>query len=407
MYTVKSMPCALLLYMLSLLVGSCTGGERDQGAIITVDFTQCLNTERAMKLSEIADTVEYLELKTPKEIIISRIGDVIYADGYWIVRSLGGISKFTKEGDWVQQIGRKGQGPGEYLGVRGIDFDPIRKEILVADAQQILFYDLDGNYIRNVKMVDDYFYNIGITDSVLWTGALGLHQEKHQVYAFNYKKDTLAFFPNPNYGVKVKNTDGVYFAHSRMEKEFYRYNGELYLKNRPANDTVFRLSSSKRIPYIVFDMGKYKLPIEYESWYSNEDYEKYASAYWGIPAVTEDDRFLFLLARRRFGLSKNPYERNEDDWRYIVYDKIEKTGFSAKGESGVRIEDDLLGGPAIWPRYITKDYYICTMEWYEMSEDVKAGRYPLSPALTKKFESFGSGTNELLVLCKRKNQPTI
>lgn len=110
-----------------------------------------------MKLSEIADTVEYLELKTPKEIIIFRIGDVIYADGYWIVRSLGGISKFTKEGDWVQQIGRKGQGPGEYLGVRGIDFDPIRKEILVADAQQILFYDLDGNYIRNVKMVDDYF----------------------------------------------------------------------------------------------------------------------------------------------------------------------------------------------------------------------------------------------------------
>lgn len=279
-------------------------GERDQGAIITVDFTQCLNTERAMKLSEIADTVEYLELKTPKEIIISRIGDVIYADGYWIVRSLGGISKFTKEGDWVQQIGRKGQGPGEYLGVRGIDFDPIRKEILVADAQQILFYDLDGNYIRNVKMVDDYFYNIGITDSVLWTGALGLHQEKHQVYAFNYKKDTLAFFPNPNYGVKVKNTDGVYFAHSRMEKEFYRYNGELYLKNRPANDTVFRLSSSNRTPYIVFDMGKYKLPIEYESWYSNEDYEKYASAYWGIPAVAEDDRFLFLLARRRFGLSK-------------------------------------------------------------------------------------------------------
>ena len=363
----------LLLSLLCLFWGSCTKELQNKEPLITVDFEQCMNTERAMKISEIADTVEYLELKTPKDIIISRIWDVFLVDDFWIVRSISGISKFTKEGEWVMQIGRKGQGPGEYIGVRGVDYDPIRKEILIADAQQILFYDLDGNYIRNVKIVEDYFYNIGISDSVLWTGALGLHQEKHEVYAFNYQNDTLAFFPNPNYGMKVKNSDGVYFSHTRWDREFYRYNGELYLKNRPANDTVFRLSSFNRTPYIAFNMGKYKLPLEYESWYSNEDYEKNASSYWGISSVAEDDRYLFLLALRRLSLSGN--SSNEDNFQYIVYDKDAKKGFSVKGESGIQITDDILGGPAIWPRFVTEDYYIWTAEWYGLSDDVKAGVY--------------------------------
>lgn len=368
--------------------------------LIVVNFEQSINTERYMNISEIADTVEYLELKTPKDIIISRIGDIILVDDYWIIRSLAGICKFTKEGQFVKMIGRKGQGPGEYLQIRGVDYDPEKKEILVADAQKILFYDLDGNYIRHIKIVEDYFYNIGVSDSVLWTSALGIHQEKHQVYAFNYQKDTLNFIPNPNYGITVKNTDGVYFSHSRFEKEFYRYNGDLYLKNRPANDTIFLLSAASKYPHIAFDMGKYKLPLQYEAWYSNIDYEKHASAYWGIPSVTEDNRYLFLLAQRRNSISKNPYEQNEDNWRYVVYNKETGDGFTVKG----KIKDDILGGPSIWPRFSIGNYYINTVEWYELSPEVKAGVFSLSPALKKQFDSFDHGTNELMIICKKKTK---
>ncbi len=365
---------------------------------IIVDFERCMDEERLMKISEIADTVEYLELKTPKDIIVTRISDVLKVDNYWIVRSLAGICLFTEEGEFVRLIGRKGQGPGEYLGIRGIDYDPKRKEILVADAQRILFYDLEGNYIRNVKITEDFFYNIGISDTVLWTTALGIHQEKHLVYAFNEQGDTLRFIPNSNYGMTVKNTDGVYFVHSRHKKEFYRYDSQLYLKNRAANDTVFRLSSSDIFPHIVFDMGKYKLPIQYEAWFSNVDYEQHASNYWGIPNVVEGDRLLFLTCQRRNGVGNNPYEPNEDDWRYMVYDKKMGSGFVAKGQ----LQDDLLGGPAIWPRFSTQEYYVGTVEWYELYPDVKVGVYNLSPELKKQFDGFGHSTNELLVICKKK-----
>lgn len=71
------MKCLLLFSSFCLFCAGCTKQAQDQDLLLTVDFESCLKTERAMNISEIADTVEYLELKTPKDIIISRIWDVI------------------------------------------------------------------------------------------------------------------------------------------------------------------------------------------------------------------------------------------------------------------------------------------------------------------------------------------
>lgn len=41
-------------------------------------------------------------------------------------------------------------------------------------------------------------------------------------------------------------------------------------------------------------MGKYKLPIEYERWYSIKDYERVGLNYWRISRVDENARFYYL-----------------------------------------------------------------------------------------------------------------
>ena len=392
-----------VIFLFLLLCFSCSDRQKDN-RYVYVDFSQCLSNERPMKLSEIADTVEYLELKTPGDLIITRISEVIPIEDCWLVRSREGVVLFTGQGEFIRQIGRRGQGPGEYLQLRGLDYDPVRQEILIVDSQQILFYDLEGNYKRNIKIREDYFYNIARADTVLWTTGLGIHLEKHECYAFNQNGDTLAAFPNPYYGIQVKNTDGVYFSHSRLDKEFYRFGEELYLKNRPSYDTVFHLCGKQRIPHIIFEMGKYKLPVEYETWYCNADYERYASDYWGVSSVAEDERFLFLLSKRRYSTQPDSYDYIPEDWRYIVFDKEKGEGFSVKEGKQQWITDDILGGPSFWPRIVTDQYYIQTIEWYEILQDVKAGVYSLAPALQKQFDSFTPGTNELLVLCRRKNR---
>lgn len=206
----------------------------------------------------------------------------------------------------MKQIGRQGQGPGEYLQIRGIDIDPERKEIIQADVQQVLYYDYDGNFLRNVK-INDYFFNIVYSNSVLWTCNLCMHIDKYMACALSREGDTIAVMPNPNYGIESLNTDGFYFTSSSELREFSKYKGELFMKTRSSRDTVYHLSGAKWTPYLFLDMGKYTMPIEYEAWYSNTAYEKNATNYWNIPRIEEDDVICSLPPS-----GKNPPATSED-----------------------------------------------------------------------------------------------
>lgn len=389
-----------LVILIPVLLTACTKqASEGQTELRTVSIEQCFATEQAMDISQIADTVEYLELKTPKDIVVARIFNIVPGDGFWLIQTKDGIFKFTREGEFIKQIGRKGQGPGEYLQIRGIEYDPVRKEIIHADMQQVLYYDQDGNFLRDVK-INDCFFNISFSDSVLWTCNLCMHVDKYMACALNREGDTIAAVPNPNYGMESLNTDGFYFNSPLDLREFSRYKGALYMKTRASNDTVFQLSGPKWIPYLYIDMGKYKMPVEYEMWYSRDSYEKNATRYWNVPRLEEDDRYLFLTAVRQ--KNTNEMRGHEDDHKYIVYDKSKGKGFVTKGEKGIKITDDILGGPAIWPRWVTDDYYIGTVEWYDLSQELKSGNYTLSPAFKQQFEHWGHDTNQLIVLGHRK-----
>lgn len=388
---------------LIILLSSCNRQIKDDSegssSPYTIDFKQCMDTEQVMKVSEIADTVEYLELKTPKDIIITRIMDIIPVDDELIIYSRDGLYKFTKKGEYIKTIGRSGQGPGEYSWIRSIAVDLSKKEIIIADGGQVLFYDLDGNFLRSGKWGS--FFRIGISDSILWVSELAHRTIKHIAFAVNSKGDTIASMLNPQYGMKSLD-EGMGVSFSRYSKMFYSYKGSLYLKGKEQNDTIFQLSGKNRIPYAFLDMGKYKLPIEYEAWYSNDAFLKHGSRYWGIPAVAEDDRYLYLLSQRYSSIDGDNYGHNEENFRYIVYNKEKRNGFVAKDKKGTKITDDILGGPPVWPHWITDDYYMNVIEWSDLSDELKKGKYTLAPSLEKQFAGFGYSTNQLIVLCRRK-----
>ena len=126
-----------------------------------INFESCISCEKEMKLSEIADTFEYLELKTPDNIVVSKIVSVLLPENFVLVQTFDGIYKFDRSGEFIREIGRKGQGPEEYLQIRALDVDLDRKEIIQADAQKIIYYDYDGNFLRSTK-IKDFFFNLGI-----------------------------------------------------------------------------------------------------------------------------------------------------------------------------------------------------------------------------------------------------
>ena len=63
-----------------------------------------------------------------------------------------------------------------------------------------------------------------------------------------------------------------------------------------------------------------------------------------------------------------------------------------KNEDGMKITDDILGGPNFWPRWSTNDLYITTMEWFDLAQWIKDKKRTLSPNLAKTVRKLGRGT---------------
>ena len=385
------------VFAISLGFLSCTKqASVDQGDMYVIPIQSVFETEHPIKLSEIIDTIEYLELKTPEDMIITTIHGIRPVEDFLLIKARQVLYKFTHMGDYVCTLGGKGQGPGEYTGVYDFDVDFRLRRIVVADDGKTHYYDFEGNYLKSEKT--ETITRFALTDTLKW-----ICKPSPQIYPFRYvvlnaNGDTLRTITNPNYGKSSRNEGGVYGYRSTRECQFYRYQGQLYTKGQLDEDTVFRVEGIHRIPHIAFDFGSLHLPDQYASWYDYEAFEKNAMNYWQVPAVFEDDRYIYATVQRA------RWDDDGDDFRYVMYDKKERKGFVQKKHSQQKIEDDILGCVGFWPRFASEDYFYSVIEWYDLQNMLKEGHYAIKPELQKQFDTFDYGTNQLIIRCKKKKQ---
>jgi hypothetical protein len=307
---------------------------------------------------------------------------------------------FRKNGQFIRKIGGMGQGPGEYYGAFYVELDVKNREILISDSNQLLFYDLEGNFLRSKKMEVRFS---GISDSILWSGDVisSVIRQKYKATAFSLygeRDDTLAYIPNTLYG-RIKSDSRAGGSYSILTEFFYHKDDLLYFKGDGSNDTIWRISGLNAAPHAFINMGKYKLPLEHEFWVSPEENERNEDRYWCVPSVVEDDNYFYLLSHwRKLDRAVNRYKT----FKYIVNDKKAGKGFSTNDRNNIGLTDDLLGGPPLWPRWSSNEYFINAIEAYELLEKVEAGGYTPSEPLKELLSRIGDDTNQLLVLCRRK-----
>ena len=379
----------------SLGIQSCTKqASVDQGDMYVIPIQSVFETERSMKLSELVDTIEYLELKTPEGLIISTIRGVKQVEDFLLIQARMVLYKFTLNGDYVCTVGGKGQGPGEYTGVYEFDMDYRSRRIVISDSGRTHYYDFDGNYLESEK--SETISDFAVIDTLKWVCC-----PSPQIYPFRYvvlnaNGDTLRTIANPNYGKPSKNEGGVYGYASTRQNRFYRHQGQLYTKGQLDEDTVYRVEGTHRVPHIAFEFGSLHLPDQYASWYDYEAFQKNAMNYWQVPAVFEDDRYIYATVQRA------RWDDDGDDFRYVLYDKVTREGFVPKKHAQQKIKDDILGCIDFWPRFESEDYFYDKIEWYDLQNMLKEGHYTIKPELQKQFDTFDYGTNELIIRCKKK-----
>ena len=161
------------LFLLFLFVGfslSIYGQE-------TIPLKDALSL-RECKVSEFASSIEYIPLEDREVCLLSNELNVVVAAQDVFVHDAkeNKVFRFDKTGKFMNLIGKRGQGPGEYNRIFGIYADDSSKECFLLEpfSNRINVYDYNGTFKRSIhvkcaptrmmKLGDNYVLNHSLMD---------------------------------------------------------------------------------------------------------------------------------------------------------------------------------------------------------------------------------------------------
>ena len=195
---------------------------------------------------ELVKNFEMVQLETSSESFLSEVTKAVYSDNKFYVYDarLGNLLIFDRHGKFIKGVGKRGNGPGEYVDIVDfiVDEENQNLKIMSVETRQVHIFDLEGNFKRSQRLnfqatklaklandkvaysltyFDDDFKNMKITN-----------EEGELLYTyFDYPKDV---FPIGLYNITgqiVENYEGVLYS-DYTSPYIHQVNslGETYLK---------------------------------------------------------------------------------------------------------------------------------------------------------------------------------
>ncbi|HLO58631.1 MAG TPA: 6-bladed beta-propeller [Bacteroidales bacterium] len=256
-------------------------------------------------------------------------------------------------------IGRKGNGPGEYASVGLVSVDPENKWIFLSPNKNIQVYGTNGRYIKSFSIPDVADYDATAIFGNVYCSIINIRtgKEKVRLYYFDDR------------GILIDSTSNRI---SYIKREHF-YSGAERGKLVPAkshflfkdgvNDTIYLIDSTlNSIPYFRIDLGDYKMP--YKTFDNTlQEYSKASLKYITLFDVMESDSFLFL----NFNFNNHyPFNYGKESLVKVfgkimilhdqnvaaLYNKQKCTLTLLNGENGFGFINDIDGGMPFWPSYI-------------------------------------------------------
>ena len=316
-----------------------------------IPFAKWIADKKEIKLSEVASAIKYIPLETTAESLLEQdILDVTIAGGYLFVCDYKKLFQFTLEWKFVRQIGRAGQGPGEYTeSILGVTYNEPLKEIYLSDPRQLKLhvYSFDGKFLHDINMEgreyvrlqnDGCFYAI-YNDFLYDKQKRGKEMvvydgDGKELYNFRFRPKEGVRYPGINFTLPV----------------IYTYQNAIYYKN-PLEQEINRIEKKKRKPVYKLDLHDLEKLNHEEDGKLVIDREKQVGGYQPNEIAKKKIYFQDI-----FELDHNMgiYYIQEDERRFAWYDKqngkvcrvrslqADKDGFT----------DDLEGGSPVLPNFL-------------------------------------------------------
>jgi hypothetical protein len=272
------------------------------------------------KLSTIVSNITIVPLETNDSCLIISINKVVnYKNTYYVFdKSAQNIFKFSQSGKFLSKIGRRGDGPGEFLEIHDFLINEESNSILISDYFKVHEYSLDGKFIGDFK-----------TD-ILFSKFIKSPGE-NKYYCFGTQDDRLSvasckFELEQSYFKNSTNDNGVVSHH-------FIGDGSLILFHLSStNDTIYSLQNHKPIPYYNFDFGNKKyLNNEKKEFVGNElnkflyDGCNCISCYTFIPT----QNFIFIQLKYSKNIYSGFYNKSTRKVKFINHNKFKNDIFNS------------------------------------------------------------------------------
>lgn len=293
-----SLAIALLIKVLS----SCSNDNRplnNNGNHVELHCLNCSKGSEPIDAHFPYNDVKMIKLETTSDCLITHILEIVMTDSLIFIRDQrDALFLFNIEGNFICQIGQKGQGPTEYITIDAFFINNNRVGIVDHYKERFLFYNFEGKFISSTESKFDH---LDRSNQALLTNnnQLLIHND------INFKDDNTA------YRIIDMNTNqviGNYYTYNPIKLDSYRHyfsnnamaksNDEIHFI-MPLCDTIFSYADSTfSVKYIVktYDNIATKQQIEYNTKDLNADMRALLRQgyFTGFKTIFETDNFIFL-----------------------------------------------------------------------------------------------------------------
>ena len=299
-----------------------------------VDIGKVFNKNIPLNLSEIATGIDYIPLEFTEDCALGDIYNILIHGDNILLLSEKQVYLFDRQGKFKQQIGRIGEGPGEYRWARDIFIHPDRNSIFVLDitGMQILEYNFKGTFLNTIKLARrQYSEQLFLIDDQFFMVSTRPPNDGDFIYSMDRNGSYLKGLP-----VTVEARESA--LHGGFQESVGVMFADDYFDLATAwNDTIFRFThSGEKLALYRLDYGKYKYPLEGEKGSLSRQPPKPGYAFQHWRAITKN--YLFITSQDGRNLKLQVYDR---ELKQIIHSS------NIQDEANGGIRNDLDGGPGI------------------------------------------------------------
>ncbi|MCG8476829.1 MAG: 6-bladed beta-propeller [Cytophagales bacterium] len=253
------------LVLLFFVLSGCMFSKKNEkyaDFIQEIDLVGALKKQSPLKLSAIAQSVDYIPLETQNSHMINASLDVYENDDYLVISAFRQLYLFDRlSGKFVREIGHYGKDPGGYQRIAwqmpfqetGTLFTETWEPSTLAE------YSLEGEILRKITIpVVGYTHFFSFKDKLIVYVQNIRGNEAHKLVVFN-EDSIVKVYPNLSHFPQKKKIDC--FQIIGGQGQFYQFKGKLNFFEK-YTDTIFHVGDKNLEPRFAFKMGKYDPPYE-------------------------------------------------------------------------------------------------------------------------------------------------